>query len=261
MTAIVAHGSNVSTAWLAAVTRMLERPERQAFHTVVTVDAPTAEQQDIRDAADAIMINAGLPAIETVANTIFPKGIANSSRTHTELVERYVRMMPVLRKFEPNKYGTYFGRLIQYPGKDGPVDQVGAVIRRIDIERATPGPKKARYEASLDDPDALMAVTAPVYVPGRDNKAMAFPCLSHCSFQMDNRAGRLHLMATYRSQYLLQRGYGNYLGLGRLLAYVAGQAGLQVGQLTIVAGIARVENPILPLRALVRRFAAPAHVG
>jgi hypothetical protein len=39
----------------------------------------------------------------------------------------------------------------------------------------------------------------------------------------------------------VKRAYGNYLGLGRLLAYVAGQAGLAIGQLTVVAGQAQIE--------------------
>ena len=83
---------------------------------------------------------------------------------------------------------------------------------------------------------------------------MGFPCLSHCSFQLDAN-GRVNLLATYRSQYLVQRGYGNYLGLGRLLAYVAAQTELSVGQLTVVAGLAHLENPILPVRAIADKFA------
>ena len=73
---------------------------------------------------------------------------------------------------------------------------------------------------------------------------MDFPCLSFCSFQLDH--DRLHLTAHYRSQYLLQRGYGNYLGLARLQAYVAAVVGIQPGQLLVVAGLAHAEAAEIP---------------
>lgn len=57
---------------------------------------------------------------------------------------------------------------------------------------------------------------------------MGFPCLSHCAFQIDTD-GHVHLLATYRSQFLVERGYGNYLGLGRLLAHVARHTGCRSG--------------------------------
>jgi hypothetical protein len=162
-------------------------------------------------------------------------------------------MLPTLKRYYKNRRGTYFQRLIAYPTKDGPFDQIDATIKRIGIERATPGPRRARYEQIFVEGGDLGTTATPVYVPGRDNSAMAFPCLSHCSFQLDGE--RVHLLATYRSQYLVERGYGNYLGLGRLLAYVALRSGLQVGRLTVVAGLTHLENPILPVRALVKRFA------
>ena len=54
------------------------------------------------------------------------------------------------------------------------------------------------------------------------------PCMSSCAFQLDGHS--VHLLAQYRNQWLVTRGYGNYPGLGRLLVYVAGQAGLESGR-------------------------------
>jgi hypothetical protein len=245
---------DVSTAWITAAEQLL--PERKAIHTVVRIADPVAEVPQVRQAVDALLDAQHLQCVETVANTIFPVALAAGSRDHAELVERYTRMGPVLRRFSKNRLGTYFGRLIQYPTPQGPFDQIGAVIKRIGIERAGGRAKQARYEATLAAEEVYSSMT-PTYVPGQDNSAMAFPCLSHCSFQLDND-GRVHLLATYRSQFVVQRGYGNYLGLGRLLAYVAERAGLATGQLTVVAGLAHLENPILPVRALVQRFSQPA---
>lgn len=254
MSMISVETSNISTAWVAAAGRLLEQPHRKAIHTVVRVADPLTEIPAIRAAVDSLMSEPPvLQSVETVANTIFPAAIAASSRDHADLVRRYVRMFPTLKRFPKNRRGTYFHRLIQYPTAKGPFDQIGAVITRIGIERGNTGPKQARYEATLTDSDDLWSSTAPIYVPGGDNNAMSFPCLSHCSFQLDIE-GRVHLLATYRSQWMVQRGYGNYLGLGRLLAYIAKQSGLQVGHLTVMAGLAHLESPILRVRDLVQQF-------
>jgi hypothetical protein len=79
-----------------------------------------------------------------------------------------------------------------------------------------------------------------VYAAGKDTSPMGFPCLSFCSFQLDS--GLLHMIAQCRYQYLIERGYGNYLGLGQLLGYVCAAVGLYPGQLTIMAGVAAVDS-------------------
>ena len=61
----------------------------------------------------------------------------------------------------------------------------------------------------------------------------------------------MHALAQYRSQYLVHRAYGNYLGLGRLLDYVATAAGLRTGELTVVAGYIQMESPFTAVRRLV----------
>jgi hypothetical protein len=250
---ISVEASNVSIAWLAAAQRLDGEPKRKAIHTVTRIVDPVAETPAVRAAMDELLADKDLQCVDTVANTIFPEAIARSSCDHAELVDRYVRMYPLLQKrYLDNRRGTYFGRLIQYPTATEPFDQVGAVISRIIIERNGGNPKHARFEGTLTVPDDAMNV--PVYVPGQDNSPMGFPCLSHCSFQTDTE-GRVHLLATYRYQYLVQKGYGNYLGLGRLLAHVARQTELRVGHLTVVAGQACLESPIMPVRAMVDRFA------
>lgn len=272
------HAPDVSTAWLEAVATLFRLEGRSAFHTVVSIDDPTAEDLAVRARLDELLAGLGMDGVATVANTIFPNRIAATSADHAHLVRRYRAYYPVLRRLDPgNRSGTYFGRLVAYPANDGAIDQIGLVIERLQTELATGSPKSARYEAVIDlpasadaqseeiaDPDEMPAdnlslvgsVSAPVYVPGKDNSPLGFPCLSHCSFQL-GCDGRLHALAQYRSQYMVQRAYGNYLGLGRLLQHVAGQAGLAVGQLTVVAGYAQVEAARRKVRALLAESAGP----
>jgi hypothetical protein len=65
----------------------------------------------------------------------------------------------------------------------------------------------------------------------------------------------VHLLATYRNQYLVERGLGNYIGLANLRDYVAVQAGLAPGELMVVAGHAIADGPKTPLRSLLDRLA------
>jgi hypothetical protein len=223
---------------------------------VVRIHDPATEDHRIRAAVDEILAAADLQPAETVAGTIFPAAIAATSRDHLELTRRYMTLLPTLKRLaRANARGTYFSRLIDFPGPNGPVNQLDAVITRLRSETTTKagsgtGPLTACYEAGFTAPgpdalgtgSALAALALPVRASGPDTSIlMSFPCLSHCSFQLD-RSGTVHAMAHYRSQLMVEKAYGNYLGLGQLLSYVAAQAGLTPGELTVTAGYARLDH-------------------
>lgn len=252
-------GTTVSDAWLNAVGAVNGVPGQTLFHLVTQVDDPLAEQPPIRAAADELLAELGHSSITTVANTIFPAQVAATSRDHVHLATRYRRMYPTVRRLHrDNRRGTYFGRIVAHPAAGGDLDQLGELIRRLRTELRTPGPKSARYEVNIagpTEPDSeapgghdLMTEAIPVYMAGRDNSPMGFPCLSFCSFQLDQH--RLHMVAHYRRQHLIVRGYGNYLGLGQLLGYVCTATGLSAGELLIVAGVAQVDAPMYRIRRL-----------
>lgn len=246
-------GADISAAWLAAC-RAMRGKRPVAYHTVVRIENPLSEDPAIRAGLEQILEKHQLQPVSTVANTIFPAAIAGTSRDHLELSRRYVAMLPVLRRLSPkNDRGTYFGRLVAFPGAHGPVNQLDVIITRLRKEGAKQGsgtgPLTACYEAALVDPgpeaidgDLEPSVTAAALVqaPGRDTRFPGFPCLSHCSFQLD-RESTLHAMAHYRSQLMVERAYGNYTGLGLLLGYIAAQAGLRCGELTVTAGYAQLD--------------------
>jgi hypothetical protein len=259
MNIIAVTGRDVSSAWLAACRSMADGSP-VAYHTVVRIEDPLAEDSAVRAAVDGILEGARLQPLKTVANTIFPEAVAATSRDHLHLARRYTDMLPTLRLMSgANTWGTYFGRLVSYPGPRGPVNQLDAIITRLRSETAKAGtgtgPLTAAYEAAFAAPGeeagegdgaasqdgCLATLHAQVRVPGQDSRVRGFPCLSHCSFQLD-RSGALHAMAHYRSHVMVERAYGNYVGLGRLLGYIAGQAGLRTGELTVTAGYATLDQ-------------------
>jgi hypothetical protein len=254
----VVEAKNTSLAWRDACLA-LDAPgnaRRDAFHTVVRIADPTAEDPQVRAHFDRMRHDKGYRLIDTVANTLFPAALAATSNSPADLVRRFRQMYPRLQRFDrANATGTYFGRIVAYPGPDGQVDQLTALIERIGRQAAGRGPMSAAYEMDISHPadpaPGEGSWPASVHVPGKDNGYRGFPCLSHCSFQLD-RERTLHAVAHYRSHYMVDRAYGNYLGLGRLLAYLAQHAGVAPGTLTVVAGHAQIEADITALRPVLQ---------
>src|SRR5262249_35885323 len=73
------------------------------------------------------------------------------------------------------------------------------------------------------------------------NRYRDAPCLSHLSFKRHPDL-RLSLTAMYRNHSYVTRCLGNLIGLGRLQAFVAEQAGLKGRSLTCVSTPARIDT-------------------
>jgi thymidylate synthase len=67
----------------------------------------------------------------------------------------------------------------------------------------------------------------------------SFPCMSHFAFHVDG--DELHCLATYGNHDLIDRSYGNWLGLARLREYVATTTGFAPGELAVLAGHAFID--------------------
>lgn len=261
-TSRVVETETLSEGWLETVHMVNASPEQTMFHTMTSIRRPLEEVASIRKRCDSLLAALGMAPVETVANTIFPKRMADASADPQALSERYRAMYPTLRRWDGNRRGTYFGRIVDYPGTEGSFDQLDRLVAKLRNESAQRGPMASRYEVNIaaaadlatpdgrSDPESgAEAAEAVVVHTERDNSRMGFPCLSLCSFQLDH--GTLHLLAHYRYEFLIKRGYGNYLGLARLQQYVADQCELDVGELTIVTGRAQVDTSQKNLNAYV----------
>ena len=54
---------------------------------------------------------------------------------------------------------------------------------------------------------------------------------------------KVTLTAQYRNHYYVEKLLGNLIGLGRLMAFVARETGLEVGPLTVVSTHAKIDQP------------------
>ncbi|HVB14003.1 MAG TPA: hypothetical protein VNH38_04520 [Candidatus Dormibacteraeota bacterium] len=248
--ALFVEGENVSAAWVDGLDRLLSAGGEAVNLTVAIVD-PTTEVPAVRSLVDAFIDErrrrrpSSVERISTVANTIFPQSLyieplGEGAENHLYDLERRSRRVTRVR----NRQGTYFERMVAWPiekPRNGePVktfnqlDQAVTRLRRLHEQGVKRG---NQFEIGLATP-ADQAIAVPIVVPGRDRQTMGFPCLSHMSLSLQK--GVVHMTAIYRNHEFIKRGYGNYVGLGRLLRFVAQQSGWPVGELTCVSASAAV---------------------
>ncbi len=223
-------------AWLGAVSA-LQVNKNRAYNLVYTATSPaamTASDRRVVSTFNEFARDGDLHSTETVANTIFPLDTYRSQGPN-ELYEYYLSsVFPKVRK----QWGTYFERMIRRHNddgtvmmtKDGPFNPLQHIVQKVG-RRLRGGGTMTHYEVSLDDP----AFDISTY-DGHHDAAyqVGGPCLSHVSFKLDG-TGALRMTAFYRSHWYVARALGNLIGLARLQTFVAGQAGAEVGPLTIVA--------------------------
>lgn len=222
-------GKDLSAAWTEAVRTVAQMPRRQATHLVVRIDNPSEANLNTRDLLNALLFELGLDSVETVRNTLFPAEWAAKFPEPAELAEYYRSQLPTIARFQPRSQfrGTYFGRLVAFPRGDDNVDQLSDVVEKLRHAHEQERRVTSRYEMNI-------------YSEERDHrKLMGFPCLSFCSFHLGD--GLLHMAAHYRSHFMIQRAYGNYLGLAELLNYVAEASGFPAGELLVISGHAAID--------------------
>jgi hypothetical protein len=225
----------LTQGWLLALDALLSASGGEIYDLVVQVNDPSALNHRVVAAVDDFLLRTGRQDTRAVANTIFPLSLAAGSADRDAVYSRYLRMLPRLRRVHGmNRRGTYFGRLIGFPGSND-VNQLELVID--DLRRQRPNaPRRHIYEMQ-------------VFVPGRDRWPEGFPCMSSISVHLEQ--GRVRLAATYRNQYYVERGLGNFVGLRDLQAFIARESDRPVGALSVHAFHAARDGSIRAAREIV----------
>ena len=168
--------------------------------------------------------------VENVAWTIFPQrywDISNGDRN--EFFSVFIESFQRVQDFNPrnNKRGSYFQRLVDLNGDGKGPNQLKWMIEEY---LAYPRSRRtSKFQATTFD-------------PVRDYTSagqLEFPCLQQVSFVPEN--GSLHMNAFYATQQIARKGYGNYLGLARLGAFMACEMGLRFEQLSVFVGVAKMD--------------------
>jgi hypothetical protein len=234
-------GNTAPEVWLSASEYLLGRKPHEDFDVFLNLATPTAlsaaDRQTLKLVDQFLVDHNGLP-LSTVAETIFPmqdylRGGAKA--VHTTYPER---MAAIHRARSDRRWGCYAMRLLRKQ------DSAGATYNPLEqlIKKLKEHNKyKACYELGVGDTTPFED-DIPIYNPDSDRKPVYgnLPCLSHISIKADQ--GRVRMNATYRSHYYVQRLLGNIIGLGRLQYFIAREANLDVGPLTINSTYARLDT-------------------
>jgi hypothetical protein len=228
----VPQSTNLSIAWAQAFLRLMESGVNELSPLVVTVtdidDQIPVEVPGIRKALDAHLQGLKLQNCHTVANTIFPQSLWNPAAKNDakQLFKRFERTWPRIRRCRANSRGSYFQRMTAYrpDGLDADVNQLQHII---DTFRAG-NHRRSALQASIFDPTR----------DHTNSRQLGFPCLHQVAFAPGPN-GTLVVTGFYATQYLLERAYGNYLGLCRLGRFMAKQMGLTFGKMICIASVAQ----------------------
>ena len=231
----VIEADNLSVGWSRVLLRIMQPGDHEVSPLIFTLTGFDAhgvanETPEIREHLDGLLAEIGKKDVENVAFTIFPQRYLTLSGGDRHLLySTYLDAFPRIKAFNParNSRGLYFERLIDYQG-DGKTNQLEWMIERYNAG----GRRRSLFQASIYDP--MRDPTAQPY--------MEFPCLQGISFSFDDETS-LTLNAFYATQQIIHKGYGNYLGLSRLGAFMAKElGGRRFTRLNVFVGIAKADK-------------------
>jgi hypothetical protein len=263
MSVYVEPAATVSEAWLRTLD-VVARGGGRLVNVLTTITEPGAEDAHVRAVIDGALAAKGQQAqsVDTVACTIFPSALYRDvgypwrpgltpeeagalDDAATELFDSYELMLPLLLTANGNRGGTYFSRMITWPGKEaGGVNQLADRIRYLRGHRRRGVTANNAADIAIGGEAGIAEADLPdqglqVYA-ATDRRQRAFPCLVHVDLTL--LAGRLSMLAVYRHHFLLTKAYGNLIGLSDLLKFLAQQSGFDVGELAIQATLADDER-------------------
>jgi hypothetical protein len=239
---------NLSVAWADALAYLFDHKPHNVTNLAIRIEDPLAEDPAIRTLADDLLARLGLQDIPEVANTIFPADWAIDFPEPKALGADYREHYEFLQSLG-SPQGTYFGRIVAYPDPSSKeaIDQL-----LVNVEKLKAEGRKRVYKSIYE---------FNIYSAERDRKKeRGFPCLAHVGMHIGPDE-RLNATAQYRSHDVVAKGYGNYLGLGGLLGYVAKAAAREPGELLVVAGGAFFDVGVGDLRdarSLLEPLRAPS---
>lgn len=224
------------SAWREAVRFVDGQSHHEAHNVVIDVVDPiargTMEDPVVRE-VDSFVTAKGKKAVETVANTIFPAALYRRYGSPAFFDRFTDNVLPKVRRSGDRWSGYYFERMIALPAEGGgePINQLIDIVTRLRDPAVL---ARNKFELSVFDPARDV-----------DKSPYGGQCLSFGSFKLRSEAGqdRLDLTVMYRNHFYIEKLLGNLIGLGRLIQFVATEAKLRLGTLTIVSTHARVDLP------------------
>ncbi|MEO1379412.1 MAG: hypothetical protein AAFU69_03530 [Pseudomonadota bacterium] len=230
MSLIIPQQPDCISTWREAVRAVDSEPRHEAHNVLLTIEDPRdgAQLSDPRVAIVDVFLKQHDKSLRTISNTIFPQALYRRHGAPEFFEAFHDRVLPTVGKSE-RWSGYYFERMTKWPGAP-----MGNPLWDIVNRMRDPAVKSNnKFELALFD-------------PARDLSRSPYggQCLSFLSFKLlHGRPKTLSLTAMYRNHYYIEKLLGNLIGLGQLMSFVAEEAGLTVGPLTILSTHATIDQP------------------
>lgn len=245
---IVIRETSISVAWARAFSALMVPGVTEIVPLQVLIevsDGHPVELRDVREALDCELRANHQPLIDTVASTIFPISMWNPALSREKLFERYLCVLPSLKKVPQNRNGLYFERFIAYGDKQ--IRQLEFIIKsRLGENGRSPNLRRSMLQAAVFDPTRDLT----------NQRQRGFPCLQQVSFAPFGNC-ELAVHGFYATQYVFQKAYGNYLGLYNLGRFVAHELGLKLTRVACFSGIAELGTAKARLTSLNEKVSTP----
>lgn len=225
-------------AWLDSVDFLLRKGD--SLNVILDISDPVSTDPScgaIDTLIDEMYLQEKQYSLHTVAETIFP-GWEYVHRGIRGVYDSYPAEYAIFKRGD-SSWGRYAERMIVRKDLQGnTINPLQLLIEKLRWAQSKGHQAfRARYEIGIvDGPYDL-----PLYDGTVDeNRLRGAPCLMHVSFKLVD--DRIHLTALYRSHDYRYKVPGNLLGLARLQACVAHEAGAEVGTLVVHSTLAYVDR-------------------
>lgn len=210
----VVSGETPLLAWQKGAEALLESGG-EAANVMTIIDRPAVLDDGWLTERSPHRFVSGGDDVRDVANTIFPEKLYRSSRDRTSFYQGYLLRHDRVRRWARGRHawGTYFERLIRFPGSD--VNQLERAIEKLRSWRT-------RSTTGLVFHLASPVVDAP--------RTRGGPCW-HYGELLWNPDQQLDLVAVYRNHDFFNKVLGNFIGLSRLLQFVCAESEKECGRI------------------------------
>jgi thymidylate synthase len=207
----------------------------EAHNVIIDIADPLAESET--DAAiirevDAFLRSHHRNSLRGVSNTIFPQSTYDRHGPDAFYGVYRDNVLPRMKQMTRD-WGRYFDRLTDWKKVRGSnvttINPLDELVKFMTVQVASDRTYRNAYEMTVFDPT-------------RDaGKVSNRQCLSFLSFKLTHE-NQLLLTVLYRNHAYIARGLGNFIGLGRLMAFVAEQSGATMGSLTCISTHAEIDH-------------------
>lgn len=232
-------------AWVAACETIIATND-EGYNVVIDVENPIDhddQDNEVITLVDKVLKAHDKNPIITVANTIFPQSLYEAYGC-PGMYEVYHRDFD--RLSDTKRWGRYFERMTRHQTVDGNTyNPLQTMIDKLKGQENRQTRYKAAYELAVYDP----LLDSRVFRGGQ--------CLSFLSFKVHPDRGLL-LTAMYRNHTYITRCLGNLIGLGLLQSFVATEAGIPLGSLTVISTHAEIDKDDWGIKA-ARELVTQSH--